>query len=347
MADSAVSVIIPTRDKAPFLERSLASWCRQEYAGYELVVVNDGSADHTLDVLSSYRSELPLRIVDVPHQGRARARNRGLEAAAGEVIVFVDDDRVVPPHFLAAHIADRDPADIVVGWQFGLLVDLHSRGDQSVSPQQLAALLHDDPWALATKLRDGRLPSVDAAQIRDNIGAIDALRLEDPWSLYLGTMTAVYGDRLQACPLAWTCGTTGNLSVSRRLLDEAGNFDEHFVGWGVEDTELHYRLAKAGGRTRVSRDAYNYHQNHPKDLLGTRRQQWARNATHFLRKHESLEIALYIHAESGAIPHVEACRMIAQAREMGETALLKTFRRLLMESALAIVTRNAGLLTQA
>lgn len=344
MADPAVSVIIPTHNKASFLARSLASWSCQEYGRYELVVVNDGSTDATGGVLASYRNELPLEILDVPHQGRACARNRGLAAATGEIVVFVDDDRVVPPRFLSAHVADRGAEEIVVGWQFGLLVDLYSRGDQAVSPERLATLLHDPPWTMATKLCAGGVPMIDAAEVRENIRAIDTLRLEDPWSLYLATITGIYGDGLRDCPLAWTCGTTGNLSVSRGLLDETGGFDEQFTGWGVEDTELHYRLVKAGGRTRVSRDAYNYHQNHAKDLLGTRRQQWARNAAHFLRKHESLEVALYIHAENGAIPHVEACRILEQAREMGETALLRTFRRLLIESAFAMVARNAGLL---
>jgi GT2 family glycosyltransferase len=61
----------------------------------------------------------------------------------------------------------------------------------------------------------------------------------------------------------WSLMSGGNFSVEHALLDEVGPFDERFQGWGGEDAELAYRLAKHGARFVLEKKAYGWHQYNP------------------------------------------------------------------------------------
>jgi glycosyltransferase involved in cell wall biosynthesis len=100
-----ISVVIPTYRKPALLARTLEALASQEGMGeFEVVVVDDGSADETTRVLEEARTRLPLRVVlPASNEGRARARNRGWREARGESVLFLDDDIVLEPGGLAAH----------------------------------------------------------------------------------------------------------------------------------------------------------------------------------------------------------------------------------------------------
>ncbi len=109
-----LSVVIATRDRAAFLERTLTSLARQRGApAFEVVVADNGSSDATLDVVARARvaGDLAIERVFVPRPNRGAARNAGVAQARGALIAFVDDDVWLPPGFLAAHAAAhaRDP----------------------------------------------------------------------------------------------------------------------------------------------------------------------------------------------------------------------------------------------
>ncbi len=100
------SVIIATKNRAELLDGALASLRAQANAPeFELVVVDNGSTDATKQVAERHGAVYAY----VAEPNRGKARNAGLARASGDAIVFVDDDVVVPPHFLAAHAeAHRD-----------------------------------------------------------------------------------------------------------------------------------------------------------------------------------------------------------------------------------------------
>jgi glycosyltransferase involved in cell wall biosynthesis len=105
-----LSVVIPTYNRLPILRQCLQALERQRLeaplAGYEVVVVDDGSTDATVAWLeqAAAAGELPhLRLIRQEHGGPAQGRNRGVEAAGGDVIVFIDSDLVVGPDFLLSH----------------------------------------------------------------------------------------------------------------------------------------------------------------------------------------------------------------------------------------------------
>lgn len=100
-----ISVVIPTYNRLAILTKCLRALEVQTWVGeYEVIVVDDGSADGTVEFLNS----LPfphVRLFVQEHRGPAAARNLGVEKARGDTILFIDSDLVVTPVFLAAHAA--------------------------------------------------------------------------------------------------------------------------------------------------------------------------------------------------------------------------------------------------
>jgi glycosyltransferase involved in cell wall biosynthesis len=103
-----LSVVIPTYNRLPILRQCLEALERQELAApierFEVVLVDDGSTDDTVVWLEANAASLPhLRLIRQDHGGPAEGRNRGVEQARGDVVVFIDSDLVVLPDFLVCH----------------------------------------------------------------------------------------------------------------------------------------------------------------------------------------------------------------------------------------------------
>ena len=104
------SVVIPTYNRLSILQKCLRALEVQNLKdttlveGYEIILVDDGSTDGTLDWLAENKDEFPhLRCFQQDHAGPAAARNLGVEKAAGDTIIFIDSDLVVLSNFLQAH----------------------------------------------------------------------------------------------------------------------------------------------------------------------------------------------------------------------------------------------------
>ncbi len=112
-----ISVIIPTFNRPGPLHRALRSLARQEITDFEVIVVDDGGERSARPVADSWRTTLPIRLIEGDHHGVSRARNTGLHAASGEFVAFLDDDDIVfPRHLRAAHtVLNRGSADAVYG----------------------------------------------------------------------------------------------------------------------------------------------------------------------------------------------------------------------------------------
>jgi glycosyltransferase involved in cell wall biosynthesis len=110
-----------TYNRAMLLERVLDACFEQTVPedAYEIVVVNDGSTDETSDVLHrmAARARCAYEMSEQPNGGLANARNSGIARARGERIIFIDDDVLVLPNFVAEHLrsAGSHPANVVRG----------------------------------------------------------------------------------------------------------------------------------------------------------------------------------------------------------------------------------------
>jgi glycosyltransferase involved in cell wall biosynthesis len=102
-----LSVVVPTYQRCASLQRCVKSLERQtlDRATFDVVVVVDGSTDGTREWLDAYRGPLRLHAVAQSNRGRAAACNAGIGAAAGGLIVLLDDDMEAFPECLAAHLA--------------------------------------------------------------------------------------------------------------------------------------------------------------------------------------------------------------------------------------------------
>jgi len=113
----AVSVIMPTRNRAELLKRSIASIRAQTFADFELIVINDGSTDHTAEVLAAV-GDPRLRVIhNALGGGAAAARNAGIAAARGEFLAFLDADDEWLPDKLAQQvkILASHPGMVLIG----------------------------------------------------------------------------------------------------------------------------------------------------------------------------------------------------------------------------------------
>ncbi len=84
-----VSVLIPTYNCAQFIGEAIESVLAQSFTDYEIVVVDDGSTDNTEQVVSNYQK---VRYIKLTHAGVSVTRNAAIEAARGEIVVFLDAD---------------------------------------------------------------------------------------------------------------------------------------------------------------------------------------------------------------------------------------------------------------
>ncbi len=114
-----LSIITPTHNRMTMLESALAGLEAQTFQDFELIVAVDGSTDGTVTMLEAFRrrSSFSVAVIVLAQGGQARARNRAIQAASGDVLVFMDDDLVFAPETLARHAAFHEvyPNDIAVG----------------------------------------------------------------------------------------------------------------------------------------------------------------------------------------------------------------------------------------
>lgn len=193
----ALSVVIPTYNRRPILEKCLLALDRQTlpHEKYEVILVDDGSTDGTDAMVASLKVRYALHYLRQERRGPAAARNSGIRKASADLIVFIDSDIVVTERFLQAHLeAQRQP--MVIGH---------------------GPVIHTD-------------------------------NLEDPTSA-----------KYKVTDISRAFFATGNVSIKKAHLFEAGLFDEEFVEYGWEDLELGIRLRRLGLAAVKVPDAKGYH----------------------------------------------------------------------------------------
>ncbi len=88
-----ISIIIPVFNRAKYIERCLDSILNQTYSNFEIILINDGSTDNSLDILKKYKKQdKRIIIIDKKHEGVSIARNAGIKKSSGDYITFVDSD---------------------------------------------------------------------------------------------------------------------------------------------------------------------------------------------------------------------------------------------------------------
>jgi len=255
-----VSVIIRSKDEADRLRLTLHSLACQTRRA-EVVVVNDGSRDHTAGVLDSARFFLPLTVIhhETPH-GRSGAANVGVAAASGDIVIFLDGDTLAGPDFVARHVEAHSARGGVVarGEPYNLrctrfLLDPEIGTPRPGEEDRVRRL---DPVELA-RLR------VTREELRGDFSAID--RRAQP-GVYPGAgprrLYEIEKDALHHhpnCRVLWAAASGVNMSVRREDFLRVGGF-HHDLDIN-EHRELALKLCHRGARM-VPVEARTYHMTH-------------------------------------------------------------------------------------
>ena len=138
-----MSIVIPSFNAAATIGETINSACAQEYVDHEVVVIDDGSTDRSLEIARSF--EPLVRVLSGPNRGASATRNRGIDATVGEWIVFLDADDLLVSGTLRRRLetAQATGADVVVcDWQ-ELLAREDGTIDAAVRSVDLAGLEAD------------------------------------------------------------------------------------------------------------------------------------------------------------------------------------------------------------
>lgn len=148
--DAKVSIIVPVYNAAQYLEECIESIINQDYPQIELILVNDGSKDNSLEICRRYESDKVI-VINKINEGVSKARNDGIDAATGEYISFVDADDTLPSNCLSilVNAIKNSNSDMAYGSYFhnyaGRLVVHHHRLAPGVyNTKELLSKLIDD-----------------------------------------------------------------------------------------------------------------------------------------------------------------------------------------------------------
>lgn len=112
-----VSVVMPVHNSGKYLNNSVTSVLKQNYTNIEVICVDDGSSDNSLEILNLLASQdARLRIIKNPVQGAGGSRNMGLRAAKGDWVLFLDSDDTFSPDLigLLVRTGAKNSSDIVI-----------------------------------------------------------------------------------------------------------------------------------------------------------------------------------------------------------------------------------------
>jgi glycosyltransferase involved in cell wall biosynthesis len=240
-----ITVVVPTYNRAAILRKTLRALANQRFDGdYEVVVSDDGSSDDSRQVAAGFADRLRLKYHFQDDLGFrvAEARNAGARLAAAPLLAFVDAGILPGPDFVAAHVAEHagsgGPGRAVIGYTFGYQPGGSAAGLAEaldvMSPEQVVRFYGDTP-----SFRDARHSAFA-------LHGFDLGRGVLPWQLF------------------WSI----NCSVPAADFWAVGGFDETFRGWGAEDLEFGFRLARRGLQFAVTRDGWAVDTPHRRGTAG-------------------------------------------------------------------------------
>ena len=145
-----ISVLIPVHNAEKYLQNCLLAVQRQTFTDFEIVCIDDGSTDHSGDMLRQFQTHEPrLKIITQKNVGLAITRNRLMKAACGRYIAFVDADDIVMPRYLETLYAAAEEyqvdmamcaiANVPENFTWNKSVMFQPKGKKQLFPEGLAA----------------------------------------------------------------------------------------------------------------------------------------------------------------------------------------------------------------
>lgn len=109
---SKVSIILPVYNTELFLNKCLDSIINQTYSNLEIICINDGSTDNSLEILKTYKEkDKRIQVINITNHGVSYARNLGLTKITGEFVVFIDSDDYIESDYIQCLIENQKEKD--------------------------------------------------------------------------------------------------------------------------------------------------------------------------------------------------------------------------------------------
>ena len=97
-----ISVIVPIYNSEKYLKEYIDSLLNQDYKNFEILLINDGSIDNSLNICYEYsRNNAHIKVLNLEHCGVSNARNEGIKNATGQYVCFIDSDDIINEKFLS------------------------------------------------------------------------------------------------------------------------------------------------------------------------------------------------------------------------------------------------------
>ncbi len=214
-----LSVIITTYNWPQALKMVLEALIPQLPAESELLIADDGSTKETRRLIESMQTRFPIQHLWQEDLGfrAARARNLAIKQATGDYCLFLDGDCVPSKHFIKRHLALAESGFFVAGNR----------------------VLLSKEWSDALLSGKEHLP-------RSGISGFALKRLQGKMNRLLPLISLPNSSFRHKKGFRWKGAKTCNLAVWREDLLKVNGFDESFLGWGYEDSELIIRLLNSG-----------------------------------------------------------------------------------------------------
>ncbi len=214
-------VIVTTYERLHWLRLALRAWRRQTFQDFALTVADDGSGPETTAFVREFAATAPFPVEHVWWENRGFRRaailNEGVRRSSGEpLLVFTDGDCVPPARFLEGHVRVHGPRSFAVGGAIKL------------------------PLGPSEALTEA---AIDEGRHERLGGFLDRFELKRKrWK-------SIWGVALRRPRRPKVVGL--NVGMDRALFEEINGYDESFVGWGLEDSDVRDRVMASRPRPPV------------------------------------------------------------------------------------------------
>ncbi len=216
-----ISLIVSTYNRPDALNLVLKSLESQIYKDFEVLIADDGSGDETRQLIQTFQSQTKLDVKHIWQEDEgfraASIRNKSVASSCGDYIVFLDGDCVVFPDFLKIHSSLKEKKRYIFGNRILL--------SQELTEKVLKDQIKIYEWNLKKWLRE---------RINKNVNR------------FVPMLKIPMGFLRKISPRQWKGAKTCNLGVWKKDFLEINGFDEAFIGWGYEDSDLVARLINKG-----------------------------------------------------------------------------------------------------
>ncbi len=220
-----LSIVIPTHNRQDYLEKTLIALSNQTHADkndFEVIVIDDASIDDTENTVKYYIDKMSLHYIKIESSNGnpSLVRNVGIKNAKGDLISFIDSGVVMNCDFVSTILHKYSNSDnyFVIHEIYGLFADV-SETMKGFTTELLSAPNSQTFTEFLSKYS----ASSKWIDRRKELFASD--HVYTPWCY------------------AWSCA----LTVSKKIIDKSGLFDESFKGWGSEDVDFAYSCYLNGG----------------------------------------------------------------------------------------------------